>query len=177
MVVEGNKVTEMLLSKWALYGMLEHGLAVWEKDYLRPEPEFAKNLAETFARRVGGALIRFWFDDRAGGLFCEVEGGLRPENDVVDSMANGRWLSVLHGKVMAVRLEYSKARGQRTYALYADGYQFMFTGFGWGYPNAAASGLASWATENNVPLTVAQVYSLPATQEGILEDWHRKPRE
>lgn len=176
MVIEGTKVTEMLVSKNALYSLYDHGLAVFEKGSLVPEPQFAKDTAEAFARRIGGRLLRYWFDNGAGGLFCEVEAGLKEEGGVTEhSTSNGRWLSALHGQVRAVRLEYT-AHGQEWYNVhvtYADGFQFTLTGFGWGYPGTAPHGLGAWAVENDVPLTMAQVFALPASKDGVVWEWTR----
>ena len=176
MVIEGNRATEMLISKHALYGMEEHGLAVWDKGFLVPEPEFAKELAETFARRTGGRLVRFWFDNGAGGLFCEVEAGLRPEAGTTDhSTANGRWLSLQHGKVMSVRLEYNATAEEwyKAHVAYADGFTFTFTGFAWGYSGEGSRGLGAWANENDVPLNFAQIMTLDNAVDGTTWEWAR----
>lgn len=66
--------TLMLVTKTAIYPMVNAGLAEHTKGTYEVKPEVADRLAEASCKNAGfSRVIRVYHDHGAGGLFCDVE--------------------------------------------------------------------------------------------------------
>jgi len=67
-----NTVTVMLADKSAIYSLVEAGCARQTGATYELSLEFAAQLAEGAAKKLGGRVVRVWHDHGAGGVFAEL---------------------------------------------------------------------------------------------------------
>ncbi len=78
MTTTSKPVTTMLCNKGFIYSAHDCGLpcAVWDKGAARLSDGFVQGMADQMAKNLGGKLVRWWFDNNAGGYFADIEGVL-----------------------------------------------------------------------------------------------------
>lgn len=92
------------------------------------------------------------------------------------SLENSKLLKRLHGKVIAVTLWYTQNAPEMpcdyvTFARYADDTWHEFTGFAWGYSGKGPRGFHQWAEQNDVPLDMETICSLPNDRHYTKSVW------
>jgi hypothetical protein len=97
---------------------------------------------------------------------------LRPEGGITrTALDNGAILRANHGTPVWVRLTYDVTDWYVVEAGYADGTKHRFTGLGWGYSGEGPRGLESWCSDNEVPLTMAEIEVFDNNTPGIKWEW------
>ena len=83
---------------------------------------------------------------------------IRSEGGITQiALDNGAILRENHGTPVWVRLTYDVKDWYVVEAGYSDGTKHRFTGLGWGYSGEGPRGLESWCSDNEVPLTMAEI--------------------
>jgi len=59
----------------------------------------------------------------------------------------------------------------RTKVFYDDGSTHTFTGLGWGYNGEGPRGLATFCTDNDVPLPLSKIVALDNKTQGVSWAW------
>jgi len=75
MITDGTTMTLMLCDMGFIYDArdLGHDFSTMELGSPRLTDEFVTSLATAAAERVGGKVVRTWFDNGAGGYFAEIQ--------------------------------------------------------------------------------------------------------